>query len=123
MEQRIQVLIVDDRPRSRDGLRALLATCPEVEVVGEAVNGQEAVRAVEKRRPNVILMDARMPVMDGLEATRLIKSKWPEVRVVVLTMYSVYRDDALAVGADGFLIKGCPASDLLAAISSHVRMD
>jgi len=119
VEQRIQVLIVDDRSRSRDGLQALLATCPEVEVVGEAINGREALRSVEESQPDVVLMDARMPVMDGVEATRLVKSRWPEVRVVVLTLYAVYRVDALAAGADCFLLKGCPTTDLLAAISSH----
>ena len=67
-------------------------------------------------RPDVVLIDARMPVMDGLEATRLIKDKWPEVKVIVLTMYPMYRAKALAVGADDFLVKGCPPEDLLEAI-------
>jgi DNA-binding NarL/FixJ family response regulator len=100
-------------------LRALLATWPEVEVVGEASDGQEAVRLVEECRPNVVLMDARMPGMDGLEATRLIKDGRPEVKVVVLTMYATYRADALAAGADAFLLKGCPAEELLEAIFGH----
>jgi DNA-binding NarL/FixJ family response regulator len=124
----MRVLIADDRPRSRDGLRALLATLraephdkawPEVEVVGEATDGQEAVRLVEERQPNVVLMDVRMPAMDGLEATRLIKDRWPEVQVIVLTMYASYRADALAAGADAFLVKGCPAEELLEAILGH----
>ena len=115
----MRVLIADDRSRSRDGLRALLVTWPEVEVVGEAADGQEAVRLVEECRPNVVLMDARMPAMDGLQATRLIKDRWPEVKVVVLTMYASYRADALAAGADAFLVKGCPADELLEAILDH----
>ncbi len=119
MEQRIRLLIADDRQRSRDGLRAFLATCPKVEVVGEAADGGEAVRLVEERRPTVVLMDARMPVLDGMEATREIKSHWPEVKVVVLTMYSGYRDGALAAGADAFLVKGCPLEQLYAAISGQ----
>ena len=116
MEQRIQVLIADDRPRSRDGLKALLATWPEIEIVGEAADGREAVQLVEECRPDVVLMDARMPVVDGLEATRLIKDRWPEVKVIVLTMYRSYQADALAAGADAFLVKGCPAEELLEAI-------
>jgi len=119
MEQPMRVLIADDRPRSRDGLRALLATWPEVEVVGEAADGQEAVHLVEECQPNVVLMDVRMPVMDGLEATRLIKDRWPEVKVIVLTMYATYRADALAAGADAFLVKGCPAEELLEAILDY----
>ena len=128
-ERSIRVLIADDAPRSRDGLRALLATArlgtsaaparpsrPKVEVIGEAADGQQAVRMVGECRPDVVLIDARMPVMDGLEATRLIKDKWPEVKVIVLTMYPMYRAKALAVGADDFLVKGCPPEDLLEAI-------
>jgi DNA-binding NarL/FixJ family response regulator len=145
LEQPIRVLIVDDAPRSRDGLRALLATLRysslaqpgqarqaarlnlptaltpsahprTVEVVGEAADGQQAVRMVEEYRPDVILMDARMPGMDGLEATRIIKDRWPEVKVVILTMYPIYRAAALAAGADAILIKGCSPESLLEAI-------
>ena len=135
MEQRIQVLIVDDRSRSRDGLKALLSTVrqgsaepstkshseawPEVEVVGEAANGREAVRLVEECGPDVVVMDARMPGMDGLEATRLIKDRLPEVKVVALTLYGSYRAIAAKVGADAFLIKGCSSEELLQAISDN----
>jgi DNA-binding NarL/FixJ family response regulator len=121
-------LIADDAARSRDGLRALLATLrlgasepqdrawTQVEVVGEAANGQEAIGLLEERRADVVVMDARMPVMDGLEATRLIKDKWPDVKVVVLTMYPAYRARALTAGADAVLVKGCPPEKLLNAI-------
>jgi DNA-binding NarL/FixJ family response regulator len=110
------VLIVDDRPRSRDGLRVLLSTCPGVEVVGEAENGRQAIDLVAQRRPDVVLMDVRMPGMDALVATRAIKARWPEVRVVILTLYSGHRADAMAAGADGFLIKGCAMDSLLGAV-------
>lgn len=116
MAQFIRVLIADDYARSRSGLRALLATWPQVEVIGEAVNGQEALHQVTECRPDVVLMDARMPLMDGLEATRLIKRQWPEVKIVILSIYNSYRIEALAAGADAFLIKGCPGKELLAAI-------
>ena len=118
MAKNIRALIVDDRPRSRQGLRALLDTCPEIDIVGEATNGQEAVYLVEQVRPDVVLMDARMPVMDGLEATRQIKVKWPEVNVIVLTLYNAYRTRALAAGACVFLVKGCPSEELLQAVKA-----
>jgi DNA-binding NarL/FixJ family response regulator len=114
-----RVLIADDRARSRSGMRALLDLQPEIEVVGEAADGRETVRLVEERQPDVVLMDVKMPVMDGLEATRRIKEQWPEVRVVLLTIHPGYRAEALAAGADAFLVKGCPARDLRKAIQDH----
>lgn len=123
MKRCIRVLITDDRSRSRDGLRVLLATWPQVEVVAEATNGRDAVRMVEECRPDVVLMDARMPVMDGCEAARIIKGNWPGCRVVVLTMYVSHRADALAAGADSFLVKGCPPEELLEAIIGSPTVD
>ena len=119
MTMQTRVLIADDRPRSRSGLRAVLALRPEIEIVGEAADGQESLRLVEEYRPDVVLMDARMPVLDGVEAARLIKERWPEVWVVVLTIDASCRADALATGADEFLIKGCAARELLAAIAGQ----
>jgi DNA-binding NarL/FixJ family response regulator len=114
--QRKRVLIVDDQRPTRQGLKAVLTLSPQVEVIGEAADGQESVDLVAEHHPDVVLMDVQMPVMDGLEATRHIKSRWPEVRVVVLTMHANYRAKALAAGADAFLIKGCPSEMLRAAI-------
>ena len=127
MDQRVQVLIVDHEVHTRQGLQALLAAWPQIEVVGVAANGVEAVQMVEKCQPDVALMDIPMPVpalsgaegMEGLEAIRLIKSRWPQVRIVVLTMYSTHRAAVLAAGADAFLLKGCLAQDLLEAIVSQ----
>jgi DNA-binding NarL/FixJ family response regulator len=111
-----KVLIVDDRTQTREGLKALLATAPPVHVVGEAADGEEVISLVEKYRPDVVLMDVSMPVMDGLEATRFIKAQWPEIRVIVLTITAALRAEALAAGADAFLVKGCPIGELLTAI-------
>jgi len=136
MEQRVRVLIADDQVHIRQGLQALLTAWPEIEVVGMVANGVEVVQRVEKCQPDVALMDILLPApalpapvapaqvsgaeeMDGLETIRLIKSRWPQVRIVVLTMYTTHRAAALAAGADAFLLKGCPAQDLLEAISSH----
>ncbi len=116
MERRVRVLIAEDEPRARQGLKVLLGAWPEVEVVGEAADGREAVQGIEECQPDVALLDARMPVLDGLAATQLIKTRWPQVRVIILTMYPTHRAEALAAGADAFLLKGCPAEVLLAAI-------
>jgi DNA-binding NarL/FixJ family response regulator len=89
-----------------------------IKVVGEARDGHEAVRFVKDFLPEVVLIDARMPGMDGLEATRLIKKNWPQVRVVMLTMHADQRQAAIEAGADSFLLKGCPAETLFEAILS-----
>ena len=116
MQQAIKILIADDHPRSRSGLRALLATAPNVKIVGEAEDGQQAVRLVEERQPDVVLLDAKMPVMDGLEAARQVKSRWPGIKVILLTMYRNHLAEALAAGVDAFLVKGCPVEKVWEAI-------
>jgi len=116
MSQRRRVLVADDQRPTRQGLHALLNLMPGVVWVGEAVNGREAVTLSAELHADVVLMDVEMPVMDGLEATWLIKSQSPEVKVIVLTMYGDYQVGALAVGADGFLVKGGPAECLRDAI-------
>jgi DNA-binding NarL/FixJ family response regulator len=129
MKPRVQVLIVDHEARTRQGLQALLAAWPQIEVVGAAASGMQAVQLVEKSRPDVALIDIPMPAparsgaagLDGLQAIRLIKSQWPQVRIVVLAMYATRRAAALAAGTDAFLSKGCPAQDLLDAIANHVH--
>jgi DNA-binding NarL/FixJ family response regulator len=116
MAQPIRVLIADDSARTREGLRALFATWPEITVVGEAANGQEAVRLVAEYLPDVVLMDLHMPLLDGVQATRLIKQQWPAVTVVVLTMYATEQSATLAAGADAFVMKGSVPERLLTAI-------
>ena len=116
MGQRIRVLIADDHAQSRKGLRALLSTCPTIEVVCEAVDGREAAQRVKELQPDVVIMDIRMPVWNGLEATRYIKANWPEVAVIALTIRASWRAEAMSAGADGFFLKGCPSKALLAAV-------
>ncbi|HEX9370604.1 MAG TPA: response regulator transcription factor [Roseiflexaceae bacterium] len=116
MTQPTRVLIADDSVRARDGLRAMLATWPAVEVVGEAANGQDAVRLVPECRPDVVLMDLRMPVLDGVQAIRLIKQQWPAVTVVALSIDAGAQADALAAGADTFVIKEGAPERLLTAL-------
>jgi DNA-binding NarL/FixJ family response regulator len=116
MSQPKRVLIADDQRSTRRGLHALLDFIPGVEWVGEAGDGSAAVEMVVQCRPDVVLMDARMPVMDGMEATRRIKRRMPGVKVVLLSMYLEYQSEALAAGADTFLLKGGSTVALQAAI-------
>ncbi len=111
-----RVLVADDQQATRRGLRAFLAALPGVEWVGEATNGYEAMRLAAECQPDVVLMDARMPEMGGVEAMRQIKSQTPTVKVIMLTMYDEYRAEALAAGADSFLVKGEPFGPLKNAI-------
>ncbi|MGD8760124.1 MAG: response regulator transcription factor [Anaerolineales bacterium] len=108
----LRLLLVDDHNLARSGLRSLVATWPEFEIVGEASQGEEAIRAVEKLRPDIVLMDFRMPGMNGVEATRAIKAQWPDVKVAMLTVYVEYRAQAAAAGADEFLDKYLPTTKL-----------
>jgi len=117
MTHHVKILIVDDQPRARQSLRALLSTWPAAAEIREAVDGHEAVRLAQETQPDVVLMDVRMPVMNGLQATRIIKSCWPQIQVVVLTLYGEYEAEALAAGADAFIGKGEPPDRLLAALS------
>ena len=114
----IQVLLCDDQPLIRAGLRSLLQLEPDIEVIGEAANGAEAVAAAAAMSPDVVLMDVRMPLMDGITATAAIASGAGPPRVLVLTTYDrdEYVYDALAAGASGFLLKDGRPEDLLAGI-------
>lgn len=113
----ISVLIADDQAMLRSGLRMILESEPDF-VVSEAENGAAAVRAVKVDRPDVVLMDVRMPEMDGLEATRLVTAATTETKVIVLTTFDLddYVYGALRAGASGFLLKDAPADDLINAI-------
>ena len=93
-----------------------MAFMADVEWVGEATNGSQVARLVVEQQPDVVLIDVRMPEMDGIEATRQIKSQTPTVRVVVLTLYPDYEAEAMAAGADAFLVKGGSTEDLRGAI-------
>jgi DNA-binding NarL/FixJ family response regulator len=119
----ISLIIVDDHPVVRDGLSALFARDPEFEVLGEAADGAEAIRLAEALKPDVILMDLRMPGMDGLTAiTELAKRRIP-ARVLVLTTYDTdsYVLPAIEAGATGYLLKDAPRADLLRAVRAAAR--
>jgi DNA-binding NarL/FixJ family response regulator len=119
------VLIVDDQALVRVGLRKILESEPETSVVGEAADGEDAVAQAHCLRPDVVLMDIRMPVLDGIEATRRIVLAQPATRVLILTTFGLdgYVYDALRAGASGFMLKDAPPEELLAAIEVVARGD
>ena len=123
----IRVVVADDQPLLRTGFKALIQSDPDLEVVGEAGDGREAVRLAKAVRADVVLMDIRMPVLDGLAATRLITADadLAQVRVLILTTFEIdeYVFEALRAGASGFLGKGAEADELLAAIRTVSRGD
>ena len=116
-----RVLIVDDSPQVRQELRTLLPLASDIEIVGEASDGREAVRLVQTLQPEVVLMDLEMPVLDGYQATRQIKAGFPACRVVALTVYGdpASRIRAAEVGVDVFLVKGVSVESLVQAISAR----
>lgn len=113
-EEPIKVMIVDDHPLAREGLRTMLQDAPGLEVIAEADDGREAVEKALQYRPEIILMDLRMRGMDGIEATRLIRERCPEVAIIMLTIYDdeAFIVDAVAAGAKGYLLKDA-SQDLL----------
>ena len=112
MNKVLRVLVVDDQESNRKAVMALLEFVESIEATYEAPNGWDALRIVAEEQPDVVLMDVRMPTMNGLETTRQIKVRWPHVKVIVLTVYASYKAEALAVGADWFLLKGASSQVL-----------
>ena len=117
-DERVRVLLVDDDDLMRAGLRSVLSSDDTIEVVGEAADGGEALDDIRTRRPDVVLMDIRMPGVDGISATRAVLADSPEVKVVVLTTFEDddYIFEALSAGASGFLLKRTKPEELIAAI-------
>ena len=118
MSSAIRILVADDHTVIRKGMRAMLEAVPDIEVVGEAANGREAVAEVEKLQPDIVLMDLVMPEMDGIEATQRIKARWPEMRILVLTTFA--GEDkifpAIKAGALGYQLKDSGPDELVQAI-------
>ena len=115
---RIRVMLVDDHALMRKGVASLLAACPDIEVVGEADNGADAVTRVADLMPDLILMDIQMPEMDGLEATRRIKAEHPYLKIVMLTVSEEDRTlfDAIKAGAQGYLLKNMEPDEFLSMV-------
>jgi DNA-binding NarL/FixJ family response regulator len=116
----IRLMLVDDQTLIRQGLASLLSLEDDFEIIGQAGHGQEAVSLAETLRPDIILMDIRMPVMDGVSATKSVKERHPDIRVLVLTTFDEdeYIVKAMQAGASGYLLKDAPTEQLAAAIRS-----
>jgi DNA-binding NarL/FixJ family response regulator len=121
----IRVLLADDQELMRMGFRMVIDSQPDLEVVGEAANGQEAITAVTRLAPDVALMDVRMPVLDGVEATRRIVAAGAATRIIILTTFDLdeYVHAGLRAGASGFLLKDAQPADLLSAIRAVAAGD
>jgi len=119
----MKVIICDDQDIVRDGLELLLKLERDIEIVGVASDGAEAVELTGQRKPDLVLMDLKMPVMNGVDATREIKAKYPEVKVLVLTTYGTdeWVFDAIRAGASGYLLKDAPREGVLSAIRGTVE--
>ena len=119
----IQIILADDHKITRDGLKSLLESQKNMTVVGEAENGRKAVRLALKLQPDVIVMDINMPELNGIEATRQIKTELPETKIIALSMYSDkrYVVGMLKAGVSGYLLKNCAFDELVAAISAVVK--
>jgi DNA-binding NarL/FixJ family response regulator len=118
LDQPVRLLVVDDQGLMREGIISLLSLQDEIEVVGQAANGKEAIKKNQELRPDVILMDVRMPIMNGVEATAAIKRHYPECKILMLTTFDddEYVIEALLAGANGYLLKNIPEKDLAQAI-------
>jgi DNA-binding NarL/FixJ family response regulator len=121
----VSILLADDQELLRMGFRLVLEAQPDLEVAGEAGDGEQAVELVAELDPDIVLMDVRMPIMDGVEATRRIVADGARARVIILTTFDLdeYAYSALRAGASGFLLKDAPPADLLSAIRSVARGD
>ncbi len=118
----IKVLICDDQEIVCEGLQRILASDPEITVVATANDGSEALEKIPNAQPDLVLMDLKMPIMNGIIATRKIREKWPEIRVLVLTTYDddEWLFDAIRSGASGYLLKDRPRSELIKAIKGTI---
>jgi two-component system response regulator NreC len=124
-DRAIKILVADDHAIVRQGLKLILSAQPDLQVVGEAANGREAVELAEKLRPDIVLMDVAMPELNGIEATRKMVESNSRIRILVLSMHkeSVYVREILRAGARGYILKDAIDSELLSAVRSVARGD
>jgi NarL family two-component system response regulator LiaR len=116
MNKPTKIMVVENNSHARSALAAYISLQAGIRITAEASNGLEAISKIKSCPPDIVLMDMLMPVMDGLEATKIIKKRWPWVKVIALTMYQNFQSEALSAGVDAFLIKGCSAAELISTV-------
>jgi DNA-binding NarL/FixJ family response regulator len=123
MQKNTKIVIAEDHTILREGLKALLSSDPQFDIIGEAEDGRQAVRCVEKLEPDLILMDLSMPRMSGMEAIREIKNRYPETRIIALTVHKAeeYLHTTLQAGADGYVLKDATHDELVLAIKKVIK--
>jgi DNA-binding NarL/FixJ family response regulator len=123
MKEKVRIALAEDHTILREGLRALLSADPDFEIIGEAADGREAVRIVEKQIPDLILMDLSMPRMTGMDAIREIKKRYPQTKIIALTVHKTeeYLRTTLKAGADGYVLKDATHDELVMAIESVLK--
>jgi two-component system response regulator NreC len=123
MKAKVRIVLAEDHTILREGLRALLTADPDFEIIGEAADGREAVRFVEKQIPDLILMDLSMPRMTGMDAIREIKKRYPQTKIIALTVHKTeeYLRTTLQAGADGYVLKDATHDELMMAIESVLK--
>ena len=123
MKAKVRIVLAEDHTILREGLRALLTADPNFEIIGEAADGREAVRLVEKQIPDLILMDLSMPRMTGMDAIREIKKRYPQTKIIALTVHKTeeYLRTTLQAGADGYVLKDATHEELMMAIKSVLK--
>ena len=123
MKAKVRIVLAEDHTILREGLRALLTADPDFEIIAEAADGREAVRLVEKQIPDLILMDLSMPRMTGMDAIREIKKRYPQTKIIALTVHKTeeYLRTTLQAGADGYVLKDATHDELMMAIKSVLK--
>jgi len=120
MKNRIRLFLVDDHPVVRQGLKTFIESYPQFKLVGEAANGKDAIRAMKKNRPDVVLLDLDLPEVNGLDIVPLLKKRHPRIRILILTMHNMpeHIKNAMTAGANGYMLKTCPPSEMAFGIET-----